>query len=481
MMSAPMKFRGLNNRILALPLIFLGLWILLPGFIGVYLARQTANDQTRSQAFTAIHSFLSAGGIRTETAPKRFLLSDPDCTLEYVPVKWLEQNRNPDIVENRFYASFCADPRLQTMEETDKSGTSSQYLLAIPIRQLISPEAKVSGRSAFGSPPISGLLIAYVPVLPAMQNEVSTSLTQTKIGIALALLAILFLLWEMRWRVITPLRQLFHVSESIRQGQWNARFALPEGDEMYDLANSFQDTTLWLRHRIVQEEKLRSMFQQFVPAAVAAKALGKNNAEVLAGARYTVTAMVINIRSFKLLMENLPPAETVNVLNEYFSAVNKVIVRHKGIVCRYMGDTVLSLFGVPEGSENHTLLAIKAALGLSLALQDLYVRLSEDKGWELGIGVGIAAGEPIIGHFGSSEHMEYTALGDVVLLAEKMENLSKMTPEEDTIIITEKAYRSVMSEVHVYDLGEKYSDEDGSHHAFAVQGMRIEAKSNLAA
>ena len=86
-----------------------------------------------------------------------------------------------------------------------------------------------------------------------------------------------------------------------------------------------------------------------------------------------------------------------------------------------------------------------------------------------------------MGHFGSTEHMEYTALGDVVLQAGNMEGISKTVPEEDTILLTESAYRNVMSDVHVYDIGEKTIAEGSKMHVFVVQGLRAEARQKLAA
>jgi class 3 adenylate cyclase len=171
----------------------------------------------------------------------------------------------------------------------------------------------------------------------------------------------------------------------------------------------------------------------------------------------------------------------VVALNEYFSEINRVIVSNKGVVSKYLGDTVMAIFGMPHGNNDHALHAIRAALAIPRALQDLYVRMEDKHGWELGVGIGIATGVPIVGHFGSSEHMEYTVLGDVVVDAHRMEELTKSVPEEDTILICETTYRSVMSEVHVFDMGEKTTKDGRTVHPYVVQGMRSEARQVLAA
>jgi adenylate cyclase len=295
----------------------------------------------------------------------------------------------------------------------------------------------------------------------------------------LTLACIGFLFWGMRKLVIRPVRHLLNTSQKLRAGDLRASFANGHPAELGDLAYSLQDTTHWLTERIAQEEKLRALFQQFIPASVGAKALGRDPDKVLEGTKHSVTVMVVHIRNFALLMENLSPKDTVKTLNDYFAAVNRTIVGHRGIVSKYMGTTVMAFFGMPVTDENHTLSAIRAALALPAALQDVYVRLDEHYGWELGIGVGISTGEPIVGQFGSSEHYEYSVLGDVVLEAQRLEEISKAAPEEDTILISESTYRPIMSDVHVFDMGERNVQDGTKIHAFAVQGLRAEARTIL--
>jgi class 3 adenylate cyclase len=136
----------------------------------------------------------------------------------------------------------------------------------------------------------------------------------------------------------------------------------------------------------------------------------------------------------------------------------------------------MAFFGMPVAGDNHILNAVKAALALPNALQNIYVRLEETYGWELGVGVGIATGEPIVGQFGSSQHFEYTVLGDVVREAHRLEEVTKGIPEEDSIVISEPAYREIMSQVQVFDLGEKHLKDGASIRAFAVQGLRVELR-----
>jgi class 3 adenylate cyclase len=371
----------------------------------------------------------------------------------------------PDAYESQLITSFSTGA-IQTMDGATVRDGKPYYVVAGPLKR---------GTS------VDGVEVLYVPVGEGVERAKAAYWTALKLLAMLLTLCGLIFAWRIHSLVAVPLRRLLATSQALRRGEWGARFATATRDEVATLAQSFQDTTHWLREQIVKEEKLRALFQQFIPASVAAKALGKDAEGVLAGTRHSVTVMIVNIRNFGLLVDNLQPEQTVTALNEYFSEINRVIVANKGVVSKYLGDTVMAIFGMPHGNSDHSLHAIRAALAIPRALQNLYVRMEDKHGWELGVGIGIATGDPIVGHFGSSEHMEYTVLGEVVVDAHRMEELTKSVPEEDTVLICEETYRHVMSEVHVYDLGEKQTADGRTVHPYVVQGFRSEARSVLAA
>lgn len=371
-----------------------------------------------------------------------------------------------DAYENTLLTTLKADPNVKKIEQDISKGKEIYHVIAVPV-------TSSDGQNA--------VAIIYLPTNAIFARSRQLFENAAEFGALIGMLCVGLVIWTTHKLVTQPAQAMFSSSEAIHGGDWTQQFSIKTNDEMSTLAFSFQSTTWWLRQQVAREEKLRAMFQQFVPASVAALALGRNAEDVMAGAKRPVTVMIINIRNFKLLMEHLPPEETVSTLNEFFSEVNQVIVAHRGMVSKYMGDSIMAFFGVPLGNKDHPLLAIRAALALPQALQDMYVRLDEKHGWELGIGIGISTGEPIVGHFGSSEHMEYTVLGEVVVEAHAMESASKAVPEEDTILISESTYRCVMSDVHVFDIGEKPMGHGNIGHAYVVQGLRSEARKALAA
>jgi len=503
-LSVPSFFRGLSAKILVVPVIVFCIGVLIPGFIAYKLLLRSAERETHEKAVMllrtheAVHRYadeeigkrlddrhaVSAAARGTNATHQVMRRYETDVHgLPYLFRQVAENAPDPahraDEYEARLIATFAADPKLRQIEDEAQIKGISYHVIAVPITA--AEDRCLRGTRNVSPDTVVGASIIYVPTAFTRRQATNLFWTVFKIVGLLVLICLGLMVWRTERLVARPVRKLLETSQAIRRGDWGAKFDTSATDELARMAISFQDTTFWLREQVAKEEKLRSLFQQFIPASVAARALGKNADEILAGTRHSVTVMIINIRNFKLLMEHLPPEQTVTTLNEYFSEVNRVIVANHGLVSKYLGDTVMAFFGMPLGKDDHALDAVRAALSLPAALQNLYVRLEENYGWELGIGIGITTGEPIVGHFGSSEHMEYTVLGDVVDEAHRLEELTKSVPEEDTILISEATYRRVMSDVHVFDLGEKSTPDGATLHAYVVQGWRSEARKVLAA
>jgi class 3 adenylate cyclase len=479
--SGASLYRGLCVKILAIPTIVFVIGVAVPGVMAYRLLQVNAEREIRHSAQAIHRALLGSGELPAKekgAAPYRFRRAVTSSS---------DTANRPDPYETQLIASFQADKNLKRIEGEVAPEGKSQYVIATPIiasedrKPLPAGKGKPQTDTGWKKGQVIGVSALYVPAGEARAQASLIYQTTFRIVALLAFLCAALLLWRTYAMVVKPMNRLLETSKAIRRGDWGAKFHARFPDEIASLTHSLQETTLWLRERVAREEKLRAMFQQFVPASVAARALGKDSDKIIAGTRHSVSVMIINIRNFKLLMEHLPPEETVTTLNEFFSEVNQVIVSHKGVVSKYLGDTVMCVFGMPLGNEDHALLAVRAAIAVPRALQNLYVRLEENFGWELGVGIGIATGEPIVGHFGSSEHMEYTVLGEVVVDAHQLEKMTKSVPEEDTILVDEPTYRMVMSDVHVYDLGEKQASDGRTLHPYVVQGLRSEARSVLAA
>lgn len=183
-----------------------------------------------------------------------------------------------------------------------------------------------------------------------------------------------------------------------------------------------------LRHRItraaevvVERDRTMAMFGQHVSPQVAERLLAEQAGQVTELRQ--VTVLFLDIRDFTRFSESRTPSEVVAFLNTLFAPLVAVVDRHGGIINKFLGDGFLAIFGAPLPAENHCLSAVRAALDLQEAVQQL-ARTGQIPPTR--IGIGLHAGDVITGSVGSSLRREYTVIGDTVNLASRIEQLTKV-------------------------------------------------------
>ncbi len=149
----------------------------------------------------------------------------------------------------------------------------------------------------------------------------------------------------------------------------------------------------------------------------------------LGGEALTVTVLFSDIRNFTTMSESLSPHEVVEMLNTYLSRVCEPIMAWGGTVDKFIGDAVMALFGAPAWAPDHARRAIAAALDMAAAVKEFRVWVAKrfaGRGLpEFAIGVGLHTGEAVLGNVGSPRRFEFTAIGDTVNTASRLEGLSK--------------------------------------------------------
>ena len=132
-----------------------------------------------------------------------------------------------------------------------------------------------------------------------------------------------------------------------------------------------------------------------------------------------------DIRGFTTLSEGLAPQAVIALLNRYFEQVNQAIHGAGGTISCFMGDGVMAIFGAPQSMEKPSVAAFAAARVMLEALQGLNAELQAEGRAPIAIGIGLHVGEAIVGHLGSQARHDYSAIGDAVNVASRIEGLTK--------------------------------------------------------
>ncbi|MDE3032726.1 MAG: adenylate/guanylate cyclase domain-containing protein [Acidobacteriota bacterium] len=171
--------------------------------------------------------------------------------------------------------------------------------------------------------------------------------------------------------------------------------------------------------------RLRRVFGGYVSPSVLAEILAGRIDPNLAGERAFLCVLFSDVRGFTTLSEGREPEVVIQVLNRYFDRMAPRIHAFGGAVDAYMGDGIMAHFGHPEGLENPCQAAFDASRAMLRELEGLNAELRAEGLPELRIGIGLHAGEAVVGHIGSKERHEYTAIGDTVNVASRIEGLTK--------------------------------------------------------
>jgi class 3 adenylate cyclase len=167
---------------------------------------------------------------------------------------------------------------------------------------------------------------------------------------------------------------------------------------------------------------IRSTFERFVSPKVVDRLLADPTQIRLGGIQQTVTVLFADLRGYTGVSEILPPDQLVDLLNGYLNVAFQAMLAHEGTVCRYAGDLLMAVFNAPLPQPDHPLRAIRAALRLKQDMASFHATLP--KHLRTDFGIGIVTGEAVVGNIGAREWLNYTAIGDTVNLAQRLEEMA---------------------------------------------------------
>jgi adenylate cyclase len=242
------------------------------------------------------------------------------------------------------------------------------------------------------------------------------------------------------------LHALAEAAQEVGKGNYATRVTICTKDEFYDLGESFNAMCVGLQ----EKEKIKMGFAHYVSQHVLDRIV-KEGMPKLGGERRKITVFFCDIIDFTTIAEKMEPEAVMGLLNEYFQAMLEIIFKHDGMIDKLIGDAIMAEFGFLKEDSEQEKKAVLTALEMQNALAFLRAKWKKEGKPELRIGIGIHTGEAIVGTLGSKERLEFTAIGDTVNIASRLEHMTRELNVD--IIVSEDTYKGLEGTFESQPLG----------------------------
>ena len=202
---------------------------------------------------------------------------------------------------------------------------------------------------------------------------------------------------------------------------------------------------------IMRRQKVVNVFKQYVAPQVVDKISKDKDFElVLGGENRHIACLFVDIRGFTTMSESLKPEEVVEILNEYLSLTTSSIFQNGGTLDKFVGDATMAVFNAPFDLEDYIYKAVCTARDMKAGADAIAEKFEQRFGKSVGFGIGVNCGNAVVGNIGCDFRMDYTAIGDTVNTAARLESNAK----RGQILISGEVYEAVKDRVEVTPIGE---------------------------
>jgi adenylate cyclase len=231
-----------------------------------------------------------------------------------------------------------------------------------------------------------------------------------------------------------PIKKLGESVKALAMDDFDHRVAISRNDELGDLGSAFNK----MAEDLALKETIKNSFGQYVTPEIVDLILANPDNQWMKGSKVEATVLFVDIRGFTSLAEEKEPETVVELLNDHFTRITDIVIKHGGHLNKFVGDEAMAVFGTPAPNPQHAEVAVRAALDI----QEEIARLEREKGKgaiSFQVGVGVNSGEIVAGNLGSPKRMEYTVIGDNVNVASRLTSLAK----GGEILISKQTYEAI--------------------------------------
>ena len=285
----------------------------------------------------------------------------------------------------------------------------------------------------------SGKLIAVlgVSLVPAPYSTLD-EIGSTMIAPLVVTVVLAVILAAILGRSVTrPLESLRSQIERIGAGDFNVQIPAGMSGEFKGMAAAIAAMATGLRER----DTIKRAFSGYISRQVLETIMEKGEIPAIKGERRRITVLFADIRGFTAIAEGMTPEAVVEMLREFFDRMVEILMRHKGTIDKFLGDGMMVIFGAPLDDPYQEQNAVMAAVEMQQELRNLGSQWEANGRRPVKMGIGINSGAAIVGNIGTEDRMEYTAIGDTVNLASRLESASKDLGVE--IVVSEHTYTAI--------------------------------------
>lgn len=200
-----------------------------------------------------------------------------------------------------------------------------------------------------------------------------------------------------------------------------------------------------------KRKKVLNAFKKYVAPEIVEEISKKGDFTVkLGGENRDIAVLFVDIRGFTTMSEVLTPEEVVEILNHYLNLTTQAIFKNKGTLDKFVGDATMAVFNSPFDLDDYEFRAVCAAWDIVEGGKALEKELLEKYGRSIGFGVGVNCGQAVVGNIGCEFRMDFTAIGDTVNTAARLESNAK----KGQVLISQEVYERVKDRIEVDTLGE---------------------------